>query len=247
MCISLGRGKPVVEPQQFISKMDFPSRSLLLFTSSMVDAVKKFVKPIDKIKYPSNRPFRAVYLDAEISVLTPFYGAPAAIFAFEMAVARGINKFIIVGEAGAIDPKLKITDLVLPNWGIREEGTSFHYKPSDYTPKINNYIYDELKKTIRERGYGDKLYIGGVWSIDAVFRETRDKVVKYRNKGILCLDMESTALMTVADYRNVDIAILLVISDLLYGEKWVSGWGSEKLKVMEEEAVKIALETLVKL
>lgn len=59
--------------------------------------------------------------------------------------------------------------------------------------------------------------------------------------------MESTALMTVADYRNVDIAILLVISDLLYSEKWITRWKTEELKFMEEEAVHIALETIYKL
>jgi hypothetical protein len=40
---------------------------------------------------------------------------------------------------------------------------------------------------------------------------------------------------------------MLVISDLLYGEKWISGWRTEELKNMEKEAVHIALETIYKL
>lgn len=247
MRIKLGKGRPLVEPQYFITNQEFPNKAILVFTNSMVNAIKKLTKPIDEIKYPSNFPCRVMYKDAELSVLMPYYGAPATIFAFEIAIAYKINKFIIVGEAGAIDPRVKLTDLVLVSWGIREEGTSYHYKPSDYIPRINNYIQKELVKTIQERGYENKLHIGGVWSIDAVFRETEDKIKEFRNKGILCLDMESTALMTVADYRNVDIAILLVISDLLYGEKWITGWKTEELKFMEEEAVHIALETIYKL
>ncbi len=247
MWIKLGKGKPKVEPQYFITNQEFPNKAILVFTESMVEAIKKLTKPIDEIKYPSNFPYRVMYKDAQLSLLMPYYGAPATIVAFEIAIAYKINKFIIVGEAAAIDPKIKLADLVLPTWGIREEGTSYHYKPHDYIPKLDNYIQKELIKTIKERGYENKLHIGGVWSIDAFFRETEDKIEEYRNKGILCLDMESTALMTVADYRNVDIAILLVISDLLYGEKWISGWGTEELKNMEEEAVHIALETVYKL
>ncbi|MDT7892516.1 MAG: nucleoside phosphorylase [Thermoproteota archaeon] len=245
--IKLGKGRPRVEPQYFISNLEFPNKAILVFTNTMVNAIKKLTKPIDEIKYPSNYPYRVMYKDAKLSVLGPCYGAPATIVAFEIAIAHKINKFIIVGEAAAIDPRVKLTDLVLPIWGIREEGTSYHYKPPDYIPKLNNYIQNELINTIKERGYENKLHIGGVWSIDAFFRETEDKIEEYRNKGILCLDMESTALMTVADYRNVDIAILLVISDLLYGEKWISSWRTEELRVMEEEAVHIALETIYKL
>jgi purine-nucleoside phosphorylase len=78
----------------------------------MVEAIKKLTKPIDEIKYPSNFPYRVMYKDAQLSLLIPYYGAPATIVAFEIAIAYKINKFIIVGEAAAIDPKIKLIDLV---------------------------------------------------------------------------------------------------------------------------------------
>jgi uridine phosphorylase len=140
MWIKLGKGKPKVESQYFITNQEFPNKAILVFTESMVEAIKKLTKPIDEIKYRSNFPYRVMYKDAKLSVLMPYYGAPATIVAFEIAIAYKINKFIIVGEAGAIDYKVKLADLVLPTWGIREEGTSYHYKPHDYIPRLNNYI-----------------------------------------------------------------------------------------------------------
>ncbi|MEL9940668.1 MAG: hypothetical protein QW348_07570 [Ignisphaera sp.] len=46
---------------------------------------------------------------------------------------------------------------------------------------------------------GNKVIKGGVWTTDAIFRETIGKVIEYSSKRIYGVDMESTALMTVAE------------------------------------------------
>jgi|GEM_PF-6795755 len=53
---------------------------------------------------------------------------------------------------------------------------------------------------------------------DAIFRETEDKVEEYAKRGILGVKMESSALMTIASFRGVELAVALAVSDELYGE-----------------------------
>ena len=241
--IELGYDKPILSPKEFIDETTYPEKGVMIFTEYMADAVKDLAKLKNTLKH-SNKPYKIRYLDHDITLIYPFYGAPATIVALEIAVAYGLKKVIVVGEAGAIHPEVRITDYIMPIWGVRGEGTSYHYMSREYTPRIYNELHKTLLNNLREKGYN--VHIGGVWTIDAIFRETLDKVRRYRDMGVLCVDMESTALMTVADYRDIELAILLIASDELYHGRWVSGWGSEELKEAEYNALKTTLETLIK-
>ncbi len=63
-----------------------------------------------------------------------------------------------------------------------------------------------------------------MWTIDAPFRETMDKVQEYARRGVLAVEMECTALMSIAAYRGINLAAVLVITDELFGEGWVQGF-----------------------
>jgi hypothetical protein len=53
--------------------------------------------------------------------------------------------------------------------------------------------------------------------------------------------MEMSALMTLAIYRNVKLAGLLVISDELFDLKWHSGFNNPKLKQISRLAGELLL------
>ena len=57
-----------------------------------------------------------------------------------------------------------------------------------------------------------------------MYRETPSKVRAYRDQGILAVEMEMSALMTVGIYRSVRVAGLLVVSDELFDLKWRAGF-----------------------
>jgi len=241
MFIEPGSDIELISPREFVDDRVYPEDGIIIFTEYMADAIKQYTDFKGRLTY-SNKPYSIKYRDIEFMLIYPFYGAPATIVAFEIAIAYGLKRAIAVGEAGAVKPGVRIGEYILPAWGVREEGTSYHYMPPDYIPRIGNNLYKSLLSRLRREGV--KVYEGGVWSIDAIFRETLDKIRRYRDMGVLCVDMESTALMAVADYRGIEIAILLVASDELYHGKWVSGWRSELLKEAEYNAVRIALDTL---
>jgi len=68
--------------------------------------------------------------------------------------------------------------------------------------------------------------------------------------GVYGVDMESTALMTVAEYRGVDLAIATLITDELYEGKWRTAFESKenlrKAERTEKLLVQASLNTIVK-
>jgi len=103
----------------------------------------------------------------------------------------------------------------------------------------------ELRDAARELGVG--LHVGGVWSIDAVFRETRDKVRKYSSMGVLCVDMESTGLMAVAVYRGVELGLAHIVTDELYTGSWRVYSDCERMARVEKRVALAALSALAKM
>ena len=87
---------------------------------------------------------------------------------------------------------------------------------------------------------------GGIWSTDAIFRETEDKVAEYSRHGVLGVDMEATALMTVAAYRGARLAVITAISDELYSDQWRKGFNKKKLIRTEKMIIEASLRTLTK-
>ncbi len=249
----IGRGKPVIDPYERVSEKNVhvpSSRVLLFFTPFLFKTAIKIVEELKEVKY-SGLLFKSVkgrYGGEEVFLTLPYFGAPAATAALEVLIAGGGKTFIMVGEAGAINPVLRIGDILVPTWGLREEGTSYHYMPPDYVPrpdaKLARTLFHEVKRVKGRKKI--RVLRGGIWSTDAIFRETTDKIVEYSKMGILGVDMEATALMTVAAYRKVRLAVVAAISDELYGKQWNPGFGTRKLKRTEKIIVEAALKAITK-
>jgi uridine phosphorylase len=61
-------------------------------------------------------------------------------------------------------------------------------------------------------------------------------VKTYREKGALAVEMEMSALMTLAVYRCVKLSGLLVVSDELFDLNWHRGFSSPLFKKRCEQA-----------
>jgi purine-nucleoside phosphorylase len=80
-----------------------------------------------------------------------------------------------------------------------------------------------------------------VWTTDAIYRETSEKVVAYGKRGYLAVEMEMSALIRLAAYRSVELAGLLIVSDELFSLEWHAGFGVDKLKKASRESCRLLL------
>ena len=160
-----------------------------------------------------------------LAIAGPMMGAPYAAAILETLIAWGVRQILFWGWCGAIDPQLHHGDLVLPTAALSGEGTSRYYQPAlgvDEALRPSGELVKILGQTLDQ---GAPLpHWGPVWTTDAVFRETRTKIAALQGQGVLAVEMELSALISVARFRGAALAGLLVVSDELGSLTWRPGF-----------------------
>ncbi len=166
----------------------------------------------------------------------PFVGAPYAAMLLETIIAWGVERIIFFGWCGAISHDVKIGDIIIPTSATIDEGTSKHYHQVDDISRPSSYIQKNTKEALIKAGLC--FHEGIVWSTDAIYRETCEKVKYYQQKDILAVEMELSALFTVAKFRNVQMGGILVVSDELSTLTWRPGFREQRFKESRMSVVK---------
>jgi len=89
-------------------------------------------------------------------------------------------------------------------------------------------------------------FVGPVWSTDGVYRETLGKFRRFRDSGVLAVNMETSAIFAVAKYRGVEVASAQAISDILTERGWLPAFHERYVRESAEVLLKAALEALSK-
>jgi len=77
---------------------------------------------------------------------------------------------------------------------------------------------------------------GRVWSTDAPYRESRDLLARlHKEQNIVAIDMEYSALCTVALFRGIEFASLMLVSDELWQKEWKSGFSTPAFRRRSQE------------
>lgn len=248
-----GEGKPIIDPYEILrdrGKVLYGKVVVLALVPRLFMRLKNVLEDVKPVRLSRSllKSYAGTYRGREVVAALLFPGSPLAVAALEVLVAMGGRIFVAVGYAGAVNPALRIGDVLVPTWGLREEGASFHYVPdASYVPRPDSELAEALyRHAVKLKGKkGVKVVKGGIWTTDAVYRETLDKVVEYSSKGVYGVDMESTALMTVANYRSIKLAIITAVSDELHHNgEWVEGFNTRKLKLTENLVVRASLNAI---
>lgn len=219
-----------------------PNSVILCFESYVIDHFRK----LEDTEHRTFWTGELVYLDKrdkEIALVGNFgIGGPASSHILEILIATGVRKFLIVGHAGGLQKSNAIGTIVLVNIAIRDEGVLHHYVKSEKyaypSPSLLSEIEDELKKK-------DKVYkIGSSWTIDSMYRETRDEINHYALEGVATIEMELASLFAVATFRKVDLSSMLVISDYVGFDNWDKQIHSVSTSTAVFKSIEIAKKVL---
>jgi uridine phosphorylase len=170
----------------------------------------------------------------KIGVVPQETGAPATAFLVEHLVACGAKVVLFSTALGAFQPYMRPGQFVIPSKVIISEGTSRYYYPRIRMIRPDPEVMKILKEACSNIGV--KPFIGPVWNTDAIYREMRSQIEKLQAQGVLGVEMESSATFTVAKFRGIKAASLLVVSDSLANFKW-------ELYFLKDEYLKSHLET----
>ncbi len=188
-----------------------PPKYVLIYYPKILNYFKRKYKP-KRIKL-----YRLItvyqYKDLGVVCMTGI-GSPHASTVIEELIALGGKEFLNIGSAGG----LKAFGTFLCEKSIRDEGTSSHYIPH----RKFAYPDKELTKRLEEHLLKNNISFQKAtsWTIDAPYRETKAEIQKYKKQNVATVEMESSALFTVAQIRKVKIASAFVVSDVLGEDKW---------------------------
>ncbi|MCX8021302.1 MAG: nucleoside phosphorylase [Syntrophorhabdaceae bacterium] len=214
-----------------------PDRAIVLFTKGDMDLLLK-TKRHAQIDAWSR--FRKIYIfeDSLTIVTRVFYGGPNIGALVEELSAFGVREFILIGYCGGIDETLGVGDVILAKGALREDGLSYHYLPlkegEGELRIIESQWFDEWCVKVGHYPF----YKGIVWSCDAIYRETKEKVERYRKEGILGVEMEVSSFYGVIKYKGLSGIAFLIVSDVFSGYNWAPGFNTEALRQGRERLIR---------
>lgn len=158
-----------------------------------------------------NREFRTItgsYRGMPVAATSTGIGGPSTAIAVEELVQVGAELLVRIGSAGAMQPHLKMGDLVVPVAAVREDGASGMYVPPGYPAVADHELVGALLAAARELGY--TVHCGLARSHDSFYTDREDELMRFwSQKGVIASDMESAPLFTVARLRGVRAASIL--------------------------------------
>lgn len=159
--------------------------------------------------------------DPQMGVVGDFgIGAPEAIYVLERLIEFGVDSFVVAELCGCFQPDIDLGDIIVCSKAIRDEGTSYHY----VDPTKFAYPDEELQGVIEETLGDVPHHVGPSITTDAFYRDTPPEIEQYQAEGILSIEMEASAVFSVAEFRDVAAAAMFVPSDYLK-EEWDQHWG----------------------
>ena len=235
---------PLVRPQNLLRKVEVCPQALVIFGffnwDSLLTEARLVPGSRKDIKFCSLH--TVMVKDQPITLVGGVMGAPMAAMVLEVLIAFGARHIIGVGSCGSLDKNLRVGQLVIPQNAIPDEGTSSHYplpgKKIGASPRILKMIQSLCDKKSQTWACGK------VWTTDAVFRETRQKIKMAQQKKARAVEMELSAFFKVGAFYGAEVGALLVVSDELFDQAWNPGYGNKKFKETFVRALDIAVQVL---
>ena len=228
----------------------FPKVRISCFSKKLMDKYVEIFngKKIAEFKNTNGKTpiYKINYKGKELALFTSLVGSSACAMAYEEILAMGLEKLIIFGTCGVLDRSIDDLAIIIPDSAVRDEGTSYHYMKASNEIKVNEKYKDEFIKILNDNNIS---YVEGkVWTTDAPYRETRSKVLKRKEQGCICVDMECSAINAVAKFREKDIFQFFYAADNLDSEKWAKrSLGNDGRLSKKEKIIYLALELAIKI
>jgi purine-nucleoside phosphorylase len=155
------------------------------------------------------------YGDKRVSVMGTGMGIPTlSIYVHELVTEYHVKTLIRVGTCGALQPYLKIGDIVIPmTSSTNSQINKLRFRGMDYAPAAS---FDLLLKAYEAaKSRGARVFVGGNFASDTFYNDDPEWWKKWAAYGVLVVEMETSALYTLAAKFKVEALSVLTVSDLL--------------------------------
>lgn len=185
--------------------------------------------------------YTGTYKGKRISTMGTGMGVPSiSIYAHELINDYGVKNLIRVGSAGSYQKHIEIRDIVLAMAASSNSGVNeLRFGGADYAPTADFGLFQKAVEVAKSKNI--ELKAGNVFTSDEFYADDFESYKKWSKFGVLCVEMETAGLYTVAAKHNVNALSILTISDsLVTGERTSSQERETTFKGMIEIALELA-------
>jgi purine-nucleoside phosphorylase len=185
--------------------------------------------------------FTGSYSGKRISVMGSGMGIPTlSIYVNELIREYGVTTLMRVGTCGALQPDLKVGDLILAMSSSTDSNVNrLRFGGRDYAPTADFELLLRGYEVARARGVAVR--VGQIFAADSFYNDDADWWKVFAEYGVLAVEMESAGLYTLAaKYGARALSILTVSDSVVTGAEASSEERERGYSLMAEIAMEIA-------
>ncbi len=164
--------------------------------------------------------FTGTYRGTPVTVQGTGMGMPSlSIYVHELITEYGVRRLIRVGSCGAIQPHLRLRDLVIAMAASSDSSiTLLAFGGRTFAPSADFGLLRRAWECAGARGLTP--HVGNVLSTDLFYHDDQDFWKPWARYGVLAVEMETAALYTLAARHGVAALSILTVSDqIVRGER----------------------------
>ncbi|WP_394218544.1 purine-nucleoside phosphorylase [Halobacillus trueperi] len=187
--------------------------------------------------------YTGTYKGERISVQGTGMGVPSiSIYINELMESYGVQKLIRVGSCGALQSDVKVRDVILASTSTTDSQMNrMVFGGIDFAPTADFNLLKNAYDAGIDKGL--KLKVGNVFTSDSFYRDQAMDLFNLLAKyNVLAVEMETTALYTLAaKYNRQALSVLTVSDHILTGEETTA----EERQTTFNEMIEVALEAAI--
>jgi len=200
-----------------LKKEDFGAIALVSGDVQRAHAcLEKIENPIKNFTFMDYTFWTGTFRGKRVTIGNGGLFSPDSAITTELLCCIGVDTLIRLGSCGALKEDMQVGDFIIADKVIRGDGTTPYYVGDDFVPKADKTMSDQLFSLASKK---TRTHRGPLWTTDALFRETKEIVNPYIEKGAIGVDMIASSFFTIANlYKKKTAAILTVSDNLITGE-----------------------------
>jgi purine-nucleoside phosphorylase len=186
--------------------------------------------------------YTGYYKGKKVSIQGSGMGMPSmSIYVNELIREFDVKNIIRIGTSGSYKAHVKVKDIVIAMAACTNSAMNkLRFEGMDFAPIANFDLLMNAYNTAKKLGID--VHIGNVLTSDTFYEDKPDMYKKWADYGVLSVEMETSALYTLAAKYQINALSILTISDSLVTHEETT---AEERQNSFDDMVKIALESIL--
>lgn len=192
-----------------------PDVCVLEFDGDLTDALRRDGVAVDHDTWACfHTGMSRICVDGhDVGIVARTIGGPYAVLVAEQLLVSGARVILGLTSAGRVQASLALPSFVVADEAIRDEGTSLHYMPASQTVRGDEALVDALERELAKASL--PVARGLVWTTDAPYRETRERIAAHAREGALAVEMQAASLFAFAAARGARVGVVAHVTNAI--------------------------------